>query len=160
MSFGQLLMVSSCQYMVKNPGLVPSMKSLQQGDIRNKRVMIAEMLDGCWKACIEPDPHTQAPFVANAIIANPPSFAHIHCAEALAIPVHLMFTMPWSATRAFPHPLANIQHLVEEPGVANYLSYRVVEWMTWQGFVFYGCTRILTNPLPDLGISLTNFAEG
>lgn len=123
----------SHQYMVKSPGLIPSMDSFQQGDIGKKRAMITEMLDGCWKACIEPDPLTQAPFVANAIIANPPSFAHIHCAEALAVPVHLMFTMPWSATREFPHPLANIQHLVEEPGVANYWSYRVVEWMTWQG---------------------------
>ncbi len=32
------------------------------------------------------------PFVADAIIANPPSFAHIHCAERLGIPLHLMFT--------------------------------------------------------------------
>jgi hypothetical protein len=32
------------------------------------------------------------PFVAHAIIANPPSFAHIHCAEKLGIPLHLMFT--------------------------------------------------------------------
>ena len=34
----------------------------------------------------------RAPFVANAIIANPPSFAHIHCAEKLGIPLHIMFT--------------------------------------------------------------------
>lgn len=32
------------------------------------------------------------PFVADAIIANPPSFAHIHCAEKLGIPLHMMFT--------------------------------------------------------------------
>jgi sterol 3beta-glucosyltransferase len=32
------------------------------------------------------------PFVADAIIANPPSFAHIHCAEKLRIPLHIMFT--------------------------------------------------------------------
>ena len=32
------------------------------------------------------------PFVADAIIANPPSFAHIHIAEKLGIPLHLMFT--------------------------------------------------------------------
>jgi hypothetical protein len=31
-------------------------------------------------------------FVADAIIANPPSFAHLHCAEKLGIPLHLMFT--------------------------------------------------------------------
>jgi len=32
------------------------------------------------------------PFVADAIIANPPSFGHIHCAEKLGVPLHLMFT--------------------------------------------------------------------
>lgn len=32
------------------------------------------------------------PFIADAIIANPPSFGHIHCAEKLGIPLHLMFT--------------------------------------------------------------------
>ncbi|CRK46158.1 hypothetical protein BN1723_016650, partial [Verticillium longisporum] len=35
-------------YMVKNPGLMPSMKSLRAGDIQKKRTMIAEMLEGCW----------------------------------------------------------------------------------------------------------------
>jgi hypothetical protein len=34
----------------------------------------------------------EKPFVADAIIANPPSFAHIHVAEKLGIPVHMMFT--------------------------------------------------------------------
>jgi hypothetical protein len=32
------------------------------------------------------------PFVADAIIANPPSFGHVHCAEKLGIPLHIMFT--------------------------------------------------------------------
>jgi hypothetical protein len=32
------------------------------------------------------------PFVADVIIANPPSFAHVHCAERLGIPLHIMFT--------------------------------------------------------------------
>lgn len=31
-------------------------------------------------------------FVVDAIIANPPSFAHMQCAEKLGIPLHLMFT--------------------------------------------------------------------
>jgi UDP:flavonoid glycosyltransferase YjiC (YdhE family) len=74
-------------YMVKNPGLIPSMQSLRAGDIQAKRQMVTEMLEGCWKSCIEPDQISGVPFVANAIIANPPSFAHIHCAEALGIPV-------------------------------------------------------------------------
>ncbi|KAJ2975641.1 hypothetical protein NUW58_g8299 [Xylaria curta] len=120
-------------YMVKNPGLIPSMESLRAGDIQKKRKMVAEMLQGCWRACLEPDLQTGAPFVANAIIANPPSFAHIHCAQALSIPLHLMFTMPWTSTRAFSHPLANMKTKSENQGTANFVSFSVVEWMTWQG---------------------------
>ena len=39
------------------------------------------------------------PFIADAIIANPPSFAHFHCAERLGIPLHLVFTFPYSPTQ-------------------------------------------------------------
>lgn len=125
-------------YMVRNPGLIPSMQSLRDGDIQKKRKMMSEMLKGFWRSCIESDPISSAPFVADAIIANPPSFAHLHCAQALGIPVHLMFTMPWTSTRAFPHPLANIKigkGSGTEPLTANYISYAVVEFLTWQGYV-------------------------
>lgn len=122
--------------MVKNPGLIPNMKTLRDGEIRRKRQMVAEMVQGCWESCIEPDPDTHTPFVANAIIANPPSFAHIHCAQALSVPLHMVFTMPWSPTRAFPHPLANIQNTTTDPKLANYLSYGLVQCLTWQGLVY------------------------
>ncbi|KAF2621128.1 glycosyltransferase family 1 protein [Macroventuria anomochaeta] len=120
-------------YMVKNPGLIPSLKSVQAGEIKRKRMMVRDMLEGCWSSCIEPDTLTQEPFVADAIIANPPSFAHVHCAQALGIPIHLMFTMPWTSTKAFPHPLANLKNADGEEGLANYLSYGIVDWLTWQG---------------------------
>ncbi|OBS22760.1 hypothetical protein FPOA_09088 [Fusarium poae] len=122
-------------YMVRNPGLLPSMKTLRGGEIQKKRKMVNEMLHKCWDSCICPDELTGQPFVADAIIANPPSFAHIHCAQALAIPVHLMFTMPWTSTREFCHPLANLKANGSEmsASAANYVSYTLVEWMTWQG---------------------------
>ncbi|KAJ5448469.1 Glycosyl transferase family 28 [Penicillium cf. griseofulvum] len=120
-------------YMVKTPGLIPSMQSIQAGDIRRKRVMIRGMLDRCWESCIEPDLITGNPFVADAIIANPPSFAHVHCAQALIVPVHLMFTMPWSSTKAFPHPLANFKADSPDQGFKNYAPYDLVNWLTWQG---------------------------
>ncbi|RMJ27243.1 hypothetical protein PHISP_01895 [Aspergillus sp. HF37] len=120
-------------YMVRNPGLIPSMKSMLAGDIQKKRATFSQILDGCWRSCIEADPQTQKPFVADAIIANPPSFAHVHCAQALGIPVHLMFTMPWSSTKAFPHPLANLRYSGSDPSLGNLISYHFVEWMTWQG---------------------------
>ena len=134
-------------FMVKNPGLIPGMESLKAGDVTKRRQGMWEMLLGGWRACIEPGdgmsyqpaigggnnvPQGQ-PFVADAIIANPPSFAHIHCAERLGIPLHLMFTMPWSPTSAFPHPLANIQSSNVEPNLTNFLSYALVDMMTWQG---------------------------
>ena len=89
-------------YMVKNPGLIPSMKSVKEGDISKRRKGMAEIVRGCWSSCVDTvdkaDPENNAatsklpPFVADAIIANPPSFAHIHCAEKLGVPLHLMFT--------------------------------------------------------------------
>jgi hypothetical protein len=87
-------------FMVKNPGLIPGMKSLKEGDVGKRRKGMAEILQGCWRSCADANevkedevgaPKTR-PFIANAIIANPPSFAHIHCAEKLGIPLHLMFT--------------------------------------------------------------------
>ncbi|KAL3421955.1 glycosyltransferase family 1 protein (sterol glucosyltransferase) [Phlyctema vagabunda] len=120
-------------YMVKNPSILPTMATIRAGDISRKRKMICEMLEGYWRSCIEPDPSTGRPFVAEAIIANPPSFAHIHCAQALSIPLQLMFTMPWSATRAFPHPLANINPTEADPTITNFLSYGLVNTLTWQG---------------------------
>ncbi|KAI9167696.1 Sterol 3-beta-glucosyltransferase [Paramyrothecium foliicola] len=120
-------------YMVKNPGLIPSLESLRGGDVGRKRKMIKDMLRGCWLSCIDADPTSGKPFVADAIVANPPSFAHVHCAQALGVPLHIMFTMPWSSTRAFPHPLANIVGSDVEPAHANWLSYGVVDVMTWQG---------------------------
>jgi len=89
-------------FMVKNPGLIPGMKSLKDGDVGKRRKGMAEIMEGCWKSCADAneveeddDKDNRAkvkPFIANAIIANPPSFAHIHCAEKLGIPLHLMFT--------------------------------------------------------------------
>ncbi|KAI4838071.1 UDP-Glycosyltransferase/glycogen phosphorylase [Aureobasidium sp. EXF-8845] len=122
-------------YMVKTPGLIPSMDTIAAGEISKKRKMVHEMLQGCWRSCLYPGPDSAEPkpFVADAIIANPPSFAHIHCAQALGIPLHMMFTMPWTATKGFPHPLANVRRSEKNLSVGNYLSYAMVEWLTWQG---------------------------
>lgn len=94
--------------MVKNPGLMPGTDALRRGDISKRRKEISTIISGCWRSCFEAGdgmgvPVSDAtlheasfsdvvPFVADAIIANPPSFAHVHCAEKLGIPLHLMFT--------------------------------------------------------------------
>lgn len=51
-----------------------------------------QMIDGCWRACREADEETGKTFAADAIISNPPAFAHVHCAEALGIPLTLSFS--------------------------------------------------------------------
>ncbi|KAI8962389.1 glycosyltransferase family 1 protein [Daldinia sp. FL1419] len=131
-------------FMVKNPGMIPTLETVKAGDIGRRRAAMAEMFDGFWRACINATDNEKDiqnikmmgekdPFVADAIIANPPSFAHIHCAEALGIPLHLMFTFPYTPTQAFPHPLATIKKSNVDPGYTNFISYPLVEMMVWQG---------------------------
>ncbi|KAM0554830.1 hypothetical protein ACHAPJ_006563 [Fusarium lateritium] len=133
-------------FMVKNRGLMPGFRSLLRGEVSKRRRDITEYIQGCWRSCykagdgmslgaIEYDPSETAtrPFVADCIIANPPSFAHIHCAEGLGIPLHIMFTMPYSPTRAFPHPLANIRSSNTDRQRTNYVTYAIIEFLTWQG---------------------------
>ena len=105
-------------FMVKNPGLMPGFETLRNGDVGKRRKGIYQILKGCWRSCVEAGDgtrtqaeddqwddmdsidgsvslrahHDARPFVADVIIANPPSFAHIHCAEKLGIPLHIMFT--------------------------------------------------------------------
>ncbi|KAB5578674.1 glycosyltransferase family 28 domain-containing protein [Coniochaeta sp. 2T2.1] len=132
-------------YMVKNPGLLPSMESIKAGDIGKRRKEMTEIINGAWRSCIESGdgmgaritaaqvPDTKDLFIADAIIANPPSMAHIHCAEKLGIPLHMVFTMPWSPTQAFHHPLAAMDYGEADSKFANYLSFMAMELLTWQG---------------------------
>jgi len=131
-------------FMVKNPGLIPKKETFKSGEIQRRRASLFEMFKGFWRACInagddEHDPENlkrstdKPPFVADAIIANPVSFAHIHCAERLGIPLHLMFTFPNTPTQQFPHPLTTIKHTNVDAKYTNYFSYQVVELLHWQG---------------------------
>lgn len=133
-------------FMVKNPGLVPGLQTIREGEIQRRRTAMGVMFEGFWRACINTtdDEHDKAnlrmlgdkqPFVADAIIANPPSMAHVHIAERLGIPLHMMFTFPYSPTQQFPHPLANIKPSKSnvDANYVNFVSYPLVEMMTWQG---------------------------
>jgi hypothetical protein len=57
-----------------------------------KLAMLKEIVHSLWPAVAGKDPfdHEARPFVADAIIANPPTFGHIHVAEALGVPLHMM----------------------------------------------------------------------
>ncbi|CAF3001338.1 unnamed protein product [Rotaria socialis] len=120
-------------FMVKNAGIVPSVSSIVSGDVGKSRRIIADILKSTWKACIDEDDETGISFVAEAIIANPPSYGHIHCAQKLQIPLHMMFTMPWSPTSAFPHPFCKVNYDLGPTDLINRLSYGVVDMLTWSG---------------------------
>lgn len=54
--------------------------------------MTADMLRGFYRSTFCPDIQSGREFAADAIISNPPAFAHIHVAEALGIPLHMSFS--------------------------------------------------------------------
>ncbi|KAJ3682429.1 hypothetical protein LUZ60_015002 [Juncus effusus] len=117
------------EYMVKHKGFLPSSPS----EVREQRKQIKDIVFSLHPACTEKDPESGKPFRAQAIIANPPAYGHMHVAEALGVPIHIFFTMPWTPTCEFPHPLSN----VKQPAAAGYkviqLSYYVVDLMIWLG---------------------------
>jgi hypothetical protein len=41
--------------------------------------------------------------------------------------------MPWSPTREFPQPIANIKSSKASGSMTNEMSYTIVDMMTWEG---------------------------
>lgn len=79
------------EYMVKTGGrLIPDLLNEEERtELPEKMQMLRDICYSTWPACVSPDPQdeTKTPFLAEAIISNPVSYGHIHCAEALAIPL-------------------------------------------------------------------------
>ncbi|KAG6578217.1 Sterol 3-beta-glucosyltransferase [Phytophthora cinnamomi] len=126
-------------YMVKTGGhLIPTKIETLTKDVPRNKEMINEIVHSTWPAVSAADPDGGGPgvpgkpFKAQAIIANPVSYGHIHVAERLGVPLHIMFPQPWVPTRAFPHPLANMPY-TDELKKTNYLSYKMVDLLMWQG---------------------------
>ncbi|CAL0324427.1 unnamed protein product [Lupinus luteus] len=111
-------------YMVKNKGFLPSGPS----EIPIQRNQMKAIINSLLSACKEPDIDSGVPFNADAIIANPPAYGHTHVAEALKIPIHIFFTMPWTPTNEFPHPLSRVK---QQAGYR--LSYQIVDSLIWLG---------------------------
>ncbi|KAH7182217.1 hypothetical protein DER46DRAFT_670649 [Fusarium sp. MPI-SDFR-AT-0072] len=132
-------------YMVKNPGLIPSWESFKGGEVGKRRREIAEIINGAWRSCIKAGNRmgegvtaaniqcAEDLFIADVIIANPPSMAYIYCMEKLSILLYIVFTMPWLLIKAFPYPLAAISYRDANTRVANYFSFIITELLTWQG---------------------------
>ncbi|XP_048127453.1 sterol 3-beta-glucosyltransferase UGT80A2 isoform X2 [Rhodamnia argentea] len=111
-------------YMVKNKGFLPSGPS----EIPIQRNQIKDIIYSLLPACKDPDIDSGISFKADAIIANPPAYGHTHVAEALKIPLHIFFTMPWTPTTEFPHPLSRVK---QQAGYR--LSYQIVDSLIWLG---------------------------
>lgn len=111
-------------YMVKNKGFLPS----DPTEIPVQRKQMREIIFSLLPACQDPDPESKVPFKPDAIIANPPAYGHVHVAEALNVPIHIFFTMPWTPTNEFPHPLCHVKQQI-----AYRVSYQVVDAMIWLG---------------------------
>ncbi|CAK7349248.1 unnamed protein product [Dovyalis caffra] len=116
-------------YMVKNKGFLPAVPS----EIPIQRNQMKEIIHSLLSACRDADIDSGIPFKADAIIANPPAYVifgfisgievvmpktafliyedqgHTHVAEALKVPLHIFFTMPWTPTSEFPHPLSHVK---------------------------------------------------
>ncbi|GMF13913.1 unnamed protein product [Phytophthora lilii] len=126
-------------YMVKTGGhLIPTKLKTLTKDVPRNREMISEIIFSTWPAVSDADPDGGGPgvpgppFRAQAIIANPVSYGHIHVAERLGVPLHIMFPQPWVPTTAFPHPLSNLAY-TGKLQKRNYLSYKLVDLIMWYG---------------------------
>ncbi|KAE9003266.1 Sterol 3-beta-glucosyltransferase [Phytophthora rubi] len=126
-------------YMVKTGGhLIPTKMETLQKDVPRNMQMVNEILHSTWPAVAAADPEGGGvgvrgkPFRAHAIISNPVTYGHIHVAERLGVPLHIMFPQPWVPTTAFPHPLANMMYSGKKQK-RNYVSYKLVDLLMWQG---------------------------
>ncbi|KAJ3103109.1 Sterol 3-beta-glucosyltransferase [Phlyctochytrium planicorne] len=126
------------------------------------RGWIDELLTSSWEAC----QGTQL------LIESPTAMAGIHIAEKLGgllgiskfecnlntldIPFFGAFSMPWTRTRAFPHPFAVTErHL---GGGYNYMSYIMMDQILWKG-TSYQVNRWRKNTLDRPPIVLGNLGE-
>ncbi|KAF4592105.1 glycosyltransferase family 28 domain-containing protein [Ophiocordyceps camponoti-floridani] len=137
------------EFMVNNPGAVSKLKHTRFGKVGKRHHVTADMFEGFWRSCTEAsdgrlleEDEELKPFIADCIIANPASYAHIHCAEALGIPLQIISTSPSTPTHLFSHPLSVLQkphkrRSSEKQSYANFMSYPMVDRKIWQGL---GCT--------------------
>jgi UDP:flavonoid glycosyltransferase YjiC (YdhE family) len=115
------------EYMVRNGGIFPSISAFLTGQVWKNERTVGDILKTTWHACVCDDQQKGRPFVADVIIANPPSFGHIHCAEKLGIPLHMVFTMPWSKTVTMPHPFTWSHRMHNRNDQRNIRTYAYID---------------------------------
>ncbi|KAF4677786.1 hypothetical protein FOL47_010380 [Perkinsus chesapeaki] len=83
---------------------------------------------GAWAAVKS---NRESRWTTHAMIANPPSYIHVHLAERLGVPLHMYFSMPWSKTKILGHPFSS--NGMDDNPYWRLLSYRWFDQMQWRG---------------------------
>ena len=115
-----------------------------------KLMVLRRVIQSTIRACTEPDPADAdaEPFHADVIMSNPMSLGHIHCAEALGVPLHLFFPNPWVATTEYPHSFSGWRYPSTPSSTSptgyewtrhksSFFSYRIVDSVLWHTFLPY-----------------------
>lgn len=152
--------------MVETGGRLLPVSAEEVKAVPEKQQMLEDIMRSTLPACVDNDvagsgsaaaagAGAAAPFRAQAIISNPVTYGHIHVAEYLDVPLHLMFPQPWSPTTFFPHPLSSVHHpryyfensaatgspegggaakvLAYDAKLTNLLSYQMADEFIWLG---------------------------
>ncbi|KAK8853460.1 hypothetical protein IAR55_004167 [Kwoniella newhampshirensis] len=85
-----------------------------------------------YKSTYWPEPISGSSFAADLIVACPSAVAHIHVAELLGLPLHIVSATPWSPTTAFSQPYTTIRRSNAEARLSAYLSYALIENLMWK----------------------------
>uniref|UniRef100_A0A7S3ZCB6 EF-hand domain-containing protein n=1 Tax=Lotharella globosa TaxID=91324 RepID=A0A7S3ZCB6_9EUKA len=123
-------------YMVQSKGqLMPGISQLISPqywrDTGDRFKMMSDIIMSGWEGANCPDVKgDNKPFKADVIISNPTTYCHVHLAEAMGVPLHMFFTMPWSPTSAFPHPMGNVAY--KELKASKAQDKEVVDFLTAQ----------------------------
>eukprot|EP01006_Ploeotia_vitrea_P051690 TRINITY_DN67589_c1_g1_i1.p1 TRINITY_DN67589_c1_g1~~TRINITY_DN67589_c1_g1_i1.p1 ORF type:complete len:688 (-),score=58.50 TRINITY_DN67589_c1_g1_i1:131-1915(-) len=135
-------------FMVEHPDMITT----NVEEIKKHRATLKAIFASCWKACTAVEGSETEEYHPDVLVSNPPVQVHVHIAEKLQIPVQIYFTMPWTPTRDFPHPL----HTIGTEVYGNKASYRVVDELIWMG------SAALINDFrkTTLGLSTTSILKG
>ena len=147
------------QFMVVSRGQFLSPSSPLLSNLSVYLEAMKEIIESTWKACTLPDPECpeEGTFSPHAIISNPVAWGHIHCAEALSVPLHIMFPQPWVPTKAMPHPLSCLPYSSKSQwSTENLLSYSLFDRLAWLGLE----STINSFRVNSLGLSPLGVGDG
>ncbi|XP_024539999.1 sterol 3-beta-glucosyltransferase UGT80A2 isoform X2 [Selaginella moellendorffii] len=109
------------QYMAENNGCI---LPLRFSRISIYRKQLRAIINSVLPACTEPSILNPS-FRAQAILANPMAYGHVHIAEYLNVPFHLISAIPWTPTSEILHPCLRIK------GLDNKMTYKLVDVFMW-----------------------------